>query len=216
MNKKDLKLIFELDSNSRASYSKIGKKIRMSEQLISYKIKSFQKKGVIQGVCPLIDYSRFSLLAFLVFFKVRFKSEQSYTKLLEELKGHENVLSIMESDGKYDLLVIFASKNPSSFNKKLKILVSDYPQLKDWMILTSVVDHHYLRNYLLGKDGESDVILGGDRDEVPVDDLDFYILHALIMGKRTILEIAEYARSSPKTILIHLKWLQEQHVLKGY
>ena len=75
------------------------------------------------------------------------------TKLLEELKGHENVLSIMESDGKYDLLVIFASKNPSSFNKKLKILVSDYPQLKDWMILTSVVDHHYLRNYLLGKGG---------------------------------------------------------------
>lgn len=216
LEKKELKLIYELDSNYRKPYSKIGKKIRMSEQLISHKVKSFVRKGIIEGYCPIMDYSRFGLLTFVVCFKVHYRSEQSFNKLINQLKEDDDITAIMECDGKYDLIVIFAAKNPSSFNKKLKKIVSENPELRGQTILTAVVEHYYLRDYLVGKDGEEDTIIGGDRDEIPVDTTNKKILTAIIEGKKKVVEIAKASDTTPKTALSRLKWLEKKEIIKGY
>lgn len=214
--KRDLKLLYELDANYRKPYTQVGKKLRMSEQLVSYKVRSFAKAGIIAGQYPLIDYSRFGLLTFIVFFKVHYRSEQNFRKLIELLKEHENVMTVIECDGKYDLLVIFAAKNPSSFNKKLKHLLSRNSELRDWMILTSVVEHHYFRDYLAGKEGGEDTVVGGDREETTLDAFHKEILKALIDGKKKVIDIAAALECTPKTVISRLKWLQQQNILRGY
>ncbi len=216
LQKKDLKLLYELDSNYRKSYTEIGKKVRMSEQLISYKVKSLVKEGIIQGYFPLIDYSRFGLLSFVVFFKVKYRSEQNFQKLITFLCAYETIILVIECDGKYDLMVMFLARNPSHFNKKLKQLVSINGELRDWTILTTVVEHYYLRDYLVDKEGQGDTIIGGDRDEIKIDQLNKDILSLLTQGRKKVIELALELKTTPKTIMARLKWLEQQNILRGY
>ncbi len=217
LHKKDLRLIYELDNNYRQTFTKIGKKIHLSEQLISYKVHSFEQKKIILGYTPNIDYSRFGYLTFIVFFKVHYTNEQSFDRLIHKLKTHENITSIIECDGNYDLLVTFATKNPSSFNKKLKQLVSENPkELRHHTILTTVVEHHFPRSYLINTEDRFDIILGGDREEIPLDATNQHIIHALLQGKKKIIDIAASLAITPKTALTHLHSLEHQQIIKSY
>lgn len=215
--KKDLRLLYELDCNYRKTFTQFGKKIRMSEQLVSYKIHSFEEKKIILDYLPNIDYSRFGYLTFIVFFKVHYINEQSFARLIHKLKQHENIISITECDGTYDLMVTFAARNPSSFNKKLKQLVSENPkELRHHTILTTVVEHHFPRSYLIESEDRYDTILGGDREEIPLDKLNLSLIKCLLAGKKKIIDIAQSLKITPKTALNHLKYLETQQIIKGY
>ena len=217
LNKKDLRLLFELDSNYRRPYSKIGRKIRMSPQLINYKVKSLFSEGAIISYFPLMDYSRLGYLGFRVFFNINYFSREKFLQMVEKIKGNGNIMSVMECDGRYDLMTLFVSKNPSSFNKSLRELIASHPkQLKNCTVLTTVVEHHFPRSYLVGKAPDRDIVIGGDRETMQFDETDKTILDALIKGKKSIVEISGAAKVTPKTALSRLKALEKRGVIMGY
>lgn len=217
LTKKDFSLIYELDSNYKETHSRIGKKIRISEQLVNYKVNSFIKRSIIQSNCPLIDYSRFGYLTFMVYFKVNYLNRESFDKLIERMKLNSDIIRIMECDGTYDLITIFAAKNPSSFNKMLKQLIAEnLRELKDRMILTTVVEHHSLRNYLIDKEPLEDTIIGGDREETLIDAVNKKILHSFLLGKKRVIDIAQEASVTTKTVISRIKWLENKEIIKGY
>lgn len=217
LSKKDIKLIFELDLNYRQPKSRIAKKIKMSQQLLNYKAKSLSTSGIIQSSYPLIDYSRFGLLGFRVYFKVNYHNRKTFKEMVNKIKTNDNVLSIMECEGSYDLMITFSTKNPSSFNKSLRELISENPKhLKNCMILTTVVEHHFPRNYLIGSKLSQDIVIGGDRDLIEIDEKNKKILQALSLGKKTIIDIAGFTKTTPKTIITRLRNLESQEIIKSY
>ncbi|HII16408.1 TPA: AsnC family transcriptional regulator [Candidatus Woesearchaeota archaeon] len=216
LEKKDLSLMYQLDANYRRSYAAIGKDIRMSEQLINHKIKRFSAEGIISGFRPLIDYSRFGLYSFIAFFRVSYQSEDAFNELIASVKKEQSVLSLMICDGSYDLAVRFAASNPSSFNKQFKRMLSEFPKLRVRMILTVVVEHQFLRDYLVKKQRPLDVVVGGDRPQLALEAADKAIITALAEGNRKTIELSKAAGISAKTCVVRLKKLEEQGVVKGY
>ena len=213
---KDIQLLYELDSDFTQPYSTLGKKTKMSQQLISHKINQFIKKKIIQHFFTLIDHSRLGYQAFTVFFNVHYHNRPSFETIIELIKQHENVLSIRECDGKYDLVVEFAAKNPSSFNKKLKQLTFSITELKERTILTNIVTHNYFRDYLLAKEDLREILIGGDREKIPLDDINLRILSELACGKKTIVKLSELIHISPKTILSRMRWLKNKQIIRGH
>jgi len=216
LKKKDFKLIFELDSDAAQPYSRLGKKIKMSSQLVSHKVSQFIKKKIIKNFYAVIDYSRLGYNSFTVFFNIHYHNRESFEKIIRQIQEHENVLNIKECDGKYDLVVEFAAKNPSSFNKKLKQLTFDISELKEKTILTNIVTHGYLKNYLSPNLQVADFIVGGDREEILLDSLDLKLLLKLSSGKKSIVEISKNLDVSPKTALSRKRELEKKKVIKGY
>ncbi len=221
LKKKDYQLLYELDANAALPYSLIGKKLKMSQQLISHKINQFAKKKIIQHFCTLIDYSKLGYHAFTVFFNVYYRNHESFEKIIKQIKQQENILSIKECDGKYDLIVEFAAKNPSSFNKKLKQLTFSIVELKERTILTNIVTHTYYKDYFLTKNHLAkkdlgDIIISGDREEMSLDSLNLKILSELALKKKKIVELSASLKISSKTILSRIKWLEQKKVIKGY
>jgi len=215
-SKKDMKLLFELDFNYRQPYSRIGRKIRMSQQLISYKVKTFTDEGLIIGAYPLIDYARLGYMSFRVYFKINYVNREKFQEMLDHMAKHPNITTIIECDGRYDLMCVFTARNPSSFNKKLRELVAAHPQhLKNFIILTTVVEHHYSRNYL-GVTERSDSIIGGDRELIKLDEKDKKLLRAVHEGRKGIVEMARAADIAPQTAITKLKELEKALVVKGY
>ena len=224
----DFKLLLELDKNCREPLSLIAKKIKISQQLTSYKIKNYLENKLILSFNPFIDYVRFGYLNFRVYLKINYLSEEKFNALLKILQEHPSITELLECGGKYDLIAVFATLSPSEFNKKLKELISKYPsQLRNYTILTTIVTHYYSRYYLINPSkgdvnlfrdpSRSDTLIGGDRSFLPIDEKDKKILELLRSDARIPnISIAKELKLDPKTIRQRINSLQEKTVVKAY
>ena len=52
---KERKILYELDNNSRQSFTKIGKKVGLHKNVVAYRIKRMKKIGVIRFFYTVID-----------------------------------------------------------------------------------------------------------------------------------------------------------------
>lgn len=215
---KDLRLLFELSENSRKPHSRIGKKIRISQQMVSYKLKHYLEEGVITSFYPLIDYSRFGYLSFKVSFKINYISRQRFLDLISTLSKEGDIVEITERGGKYDVILDFAARNPSSFNKTIKKIMLTNPQLKNHSILTTVVRHYFPRKYLIGEEKNTrGIIIGGDREPLVIDTIDRKVLFALQQNAvASSIEIAKNSGVNPKTVISRIKKLQKREIIKGF
>ncbi len=215
---KDLKLLSMLDLDARMPLSQIGKKIRLSQQLISHKIKRYMEDEIILSFYSLIDYAKFGYLNFRVFFKINYLSQEKFLDLIKNISKTGNVTEIVECGGRYDLLTVFSNRNPSQFNKQFKALISQNPkQLKNYDIATSVVSHYYPRAYLIEDKKEEDIIIGGDREIINIDELDKDILFYLNENSKTSsVLIANELEINPKTVVLRIKNMKKLDIIKGF
>ena len=52
---KDRRILYELDKNSRESFTQIGKKVGLHKNVVNYRIKRMQDKGIITNFYTVID-----------------------------------------------------------------------------------------------------------------------------------------------------------------
>ena len=52
---KDRKILYQLNINSRQSFSQIGKKVGLSKTVVDYRIKKLEKQEIIRNYYTLID-----------------------------------------------------------------------------------------------------------------------------------------------------------------
>ena len=57
---KDRKILYELDKNSRQSFADIAKKVRLSKEVVQYRVKRLQDEGYINYFSPTLVVIQFS------------------------------------------------------------------------------------------------------------------------------------------------------------
>ena len=224
----DFKFLVDLEKNCREPLSSLIKKTKLSKQLASYKLKNYIESGLILSFNAFIDYVRFGYLNFRVYFKINYLSEEKFRTLLKTLMEHDSIAGLIECGGKYDLIAIFAALSPSEFNKRLKELIAKNPaQLKNYVILTTVVTHYYSRTYFsqINKDALDlfrdntgfDTIIGGDRSFLTIDKKDNMILELLQSNARlSSVSLATKLKSDPKTVRLRIRALENRTIIKGF
>jgi Lrp/AsnC family leucine-responsive transcriptional regulator len=219
LKKRDKRLLYEYCRNSRRPFTVLARKSRMSQQLVSYKIKAMKEAGIITQSYPLIDYSMFGLLQFYVHFRINYRSRKSFQDLVSRIQRHESVVEVTVRSGHYDLIVTFMSKNPSSFNKTLRRLIEKNPdQLKNHIILTNVVSHYFPKKYMVGLEGSiKDSIIGGDREPAIITETDKKVLELLVKDARSrTVDIAAKVKINPRTVVAVIKRLKKVGILQGF
>jgi len=61
---KDRKILYQLDVDSRQSFSEIGKKVRLPKNVVSYRINRMIKAGIIKNFYSVIDASKLGYISF--------------------------------------------------------------------------------------------------------------------------------------------------------
>lgn len=224
----DLILLTELDKNCRSNLSLISNKSRFSQQVASYKIKRYLEDELILSFNSFIDYVRLGYLNFRVFFKISYLSQERFSTILNELQQYKCITGVIECEGKYDIIAVFAALNPSEFNKSLRELTAKYPsQLKNYVILTTVITHYYNRTYLTPDQKDmvnifrdpigSDVILGGDRSVQKISKKDLMILYLIQSNARVSSTLlSKKLKLDPKTIRSRINILKEKGLIKTF
>lgn len=213
-------ILRQLELNARIPFTKIGKKLRMSQQRVSYTVDSLIKKKIIEEFYTLIDYSKFDVINFRVYFKVSYRGEERFRKLIEYLKKEPSTSWIANCGGRYDLVCTFLAYNPSNFNKALKKIMRKFPkQLENYTILTTIVIRNFGRKYLFSNTNNLplDIVIGGDRKPEPLDYIELKMLSLLAENARiSAVEIANKLDITAKTVIKRINNLIKKEVIKGF
>jgi len=219
----DKRLLYFYGENCRLSLSKIAKKIRKSPQLVKYTINRLEKNEIIPFYYTVVDYSCFDMLLFKVYFKGGCSKSSELNLLVRKLMENPYVTSIYEIGGQYDLLVEFMAQNPSKFNKELKMLIKEHDELNNYDIIINVVSHLYPREYLIPRNKKpdeiaipSEIIVGGDRDKIVLNDKEKRILLAFVENpKIRLTSIASKLGINIKTVISVIKSLKSKKIIRA-
>jgi len=212
-------VLSRLELDSRVPFSRLGKKIRKSQQQVSYTVNSLIEKGIIQEFYTLIDYSKLDVLHFRVYFKVVYIDEKKFEELVNYLISEPHTSWVISCGGRYDLICTFFALNPSQFNKTLKAIIAKFPkQLQNYAILTTIVIRKFGRKHFFNNNIIiQEKFIGGDRKPEDIDRRDIKILNELSENARiSSVELGKKLNVTPKTVIKRIKKLCKKKVVLGF
>jgi len=134
---KDIKILSFLAVNSRTPLSEISKKVELSREAVDYRIKNYEKRGLVQGYRTIVDISKFGYYNYHLFLNLNSPSSKIEKNIFEKLKKYPFVRAIINFGGRFDLEIAFVSKNLQDLDKIINdILNSCGNYVRDYEILT--------------------------------------------------------------------------------
>lgn len=228
----DRKILFELDQNSRLSFSDIARTLKIPHDTVRYRIHSLEDRNIINKFHTAVDTSKLGFLMYEMFIKLITSSEKTIQKLLNFLIQKPFVTWITRVEGSYDIGIAFRISNPALLSAFVDELLENYSELIIKKTLQVNISCDFLgRDYLL-----SDLQLGkkitkksltphyssGATYPSKLDQVDLFILKKLGQSSRySAAEISRYLSShqislTSESVTSRIRRLEEDKIINGY
>src|SRR3989338_8014125 len=178
------------------------KKIGLSKDAVSYRIKQLQEEGIIRQFHTVIDVGKLGLISFRLYLKFQNTNQKKESEIIEFIKKQKNIPWCASFDGEYDLgiwVLVKSIKEMNSFWKELLDKYLNYISKKSLTIFTKV--SYFPRVYLLeGRNNDKEYVFITEPEKANIDSKDIEILQLL----------------TPNTVASRIKELQRKKVIIGY
>ena len=119
----DAKLINELLGDGRASLRSLAEDLDVSVTTVSNHLRDLEDEGVIEGYTPIVNYDA---LGYDVTAVIQLKVEGSaLPDITERLKEQNQMISVYEVTGDYDIIAIGKFQDTDGMNRQIKELLTD-------------------------------------------------------------------------------------------
>jgi Lrp/AsnC family transcriptional regulator for asnA, asnC and gidA len=213
---KDRKILYHLDLNSRQSFSQLGKKVGLYKEIVNYRIKRLQEKGIIVRFNTLIDTLKLGYTCMRFYLNFQYTTPEIKKEIIEHFVNFKRTQMVASPEGGIELCVFMLSKNVSeiySFWQKTLSNYSDY--FAKQIIAPFVGEKIYTKSFLIDeKDDRINLIVRRGGEIIDYDDLDFQILQLLAQNSRIpTMDIAKKLNITTITITKRIKRLIELGVI---
>lgn len=218
-SKKDLSLLYEIQNNARVPINKVAKKLHVSQQGLTYRLKKLQDSKCISQFYTIFDYARFGYHCFKVLLTLDHSKHDQFEALLRTLHEHHAVLSVAECGGKWDLIILFATKSAARLHKELEYLLTRFPEfLRKYTVLMVVATQELGRRYLVEFPlPRAPLIVGGEQEHVKIDTVDQHLMKEFYENPRnSYIHLAAKYHLNPKTVIKKTRALEEKGIIQGY
>jgi len=216
----DLIILSELEENARQPLSRLAKKLRISQQLLSYRLQVLKRWKILGGYYTQINFPMFGYTKYRTMVNISNYSQPKEKEILHFLMGHPNVQWIVECGGKWDFIINFVAKNVIQYDSFLCDFKNRFPrqiQNFDIIIVMQFIElgrAYFTKNH---RDVKELSVFGRDYEPVKTDRLDMQILGLLAEQARiTSSEIAAKLGTSPSAISSRIKKLVEKRIILGF
>jgi len=217
IDEKDRKILIELQKNSRASFSEIGKIVKLPKTVVAYRIKRLVDSGFLNLFCTIINKEKLDYIYARLFLKFQNFNEEIENKLLEFLKKKQSMHWVASLNGCYDFGITILAKNIKELNNIYSEIVykfSKYILDKELSIATEM--HYYSFKYIFGDKKFIKEEKNIDKNFKP-DRLDFKIINLIKQNSRLpLLDISDTLNITPQTVRTRIKQLEKNNILQGF
>jgi len=219
MDLKDKKILTILDQNARTPLSKIAKKVRLSKQVVDYRIKNMMKKNIITCFTIHCDLTKLGYTTFEVFLRFRNLGEKKEEEVIAHIVNHPFTKWVVESAGEWDLAFTLYARNLLEFESDIEELIgdiSDYVEKYQTSTVLSIQDS-YLKLLKKKDDFQTKPIRKQfvvDREIEKIDEIDIRIIQELQENARVnLVKIANKLNVSADIIRYRLKNLINKGII---
>ena len=222
LNVKDKKILYYLEQDARQSIRNLGKKVGLSKDVVSNRIKNLEEKGIIYNYYTVINTFKLDLTILRFYIKLQYVTSEIKKEIIVYfLKNkYSNVVAAIE--GSYDLVVIFTVKDIHEiyhFWEKTLDKFRDYFESYNFSLYYE--EHLYDYQFLLGNDPVENErmkqILSSSKEKIEIDKLDYEILSIIAPDARIpTIEIANKLKTTASIIHYRIKKLIDLGIILGY
>jgi Lrp/AsnC family leucine-responsive transcriptional regulator len=220
LDKKDYKILYQLDLNSRQSDAEIGRKVGLSREVVKYRIKNLIKKGVIERFYTIIDVAKLGLTSYKIYLQFQNLNKEKEKDIVNFFLNHPNFEWLGSCSGRWDMIIGIWAENIHQFNRIFMEFSDKYGQyIMNQAFTTTLGVLHYRKEYLINKKIATVpmVYFGGEPKKEKLDKIDTEILKVLANNARMpLVEIAEKVKTSPRVVGYRIKELQRKGVIQAF
>ncbi|MGV8151286.1 MAG: Lrp/AsnC family transcriptional regulator [Candidatus Woesearchaeota archaeon] len=215
LDAKDLAILRILDQDVRASFTEIGRRARLSKEVVQYRMKRLEEEKIITGYWTFIKYLQGSVYKILI--KNRNLSGKKKEEFIEYVKNHKIVSWFAEIEGNYDYLITIYTADDRNAVDFMKELLEKYGSFfKERHILkafeTNITNEKYL--YPKGEFKYEYKNKFSNRME-PKDETEDKMMRFLSLNSRIkYTEMAEKLKLTPEAIKYRFK--EVQRLIAGF
>ncbi|MBW2971443.1 AsnC family transcriptional regulator [Candidatus Woesearchaeota archaeon] len=215
LDAKDRKILSELDMDARQPISAIAKKVGLSKEVVNYRIKQLEKKGVIKGYYTVLNTSKLGLMFCRFFMRLQNVDIAKEKEIVKFANKYPQVCWVVSTKGPWDLVFVMLVKKINEFKGLCDEFSFKYgPHFQTRYVSIATKIHHLKHCYLYGTAEECEKVMGGDISDEPLDETDSKILEILARDARiSTLDIARRLNISPNTAKYRIKNLRESGVI---
>ncbi len=217
LDKKDRKLLYELDLNARLSIRQLARKIGLSQEAARYRISRLVEKKVILGFVTYLNFRKLGYFGYCVYCRYFNTTEEKKQEIKQYLKQEQKIYWVAEYGGKFDLSFSIFAKTPLEFDEILTSILNKYSNfLTDIILITKLDPHKYSRKYLV----EEKKVLKQekiDENQYKLNDIEKQVLKHLSTNARiSSADIARKINRPLSTVIYTIKKLEKNKIIGGY
>lgn len=192
----DKKILFELDRDGRASYSKIARNIGTTPQVVKYHVERLIEEGAIKNFWAFIDYDRAGYSFFWAYWlKFSGVSKEKVEEIFASFRENKYMPIVFRTEGWADVMICITTKDVFHHNEELSKL------FKQWGKYISMSEmcvglgfQQFPRTYLLERDNAEKIfyVSGGTNEVAKINETERKIMSVLQQDGR--MEFTELAK----------------------
>ncbi|UCD03110.1 MAG: Lrp/AsnC family transcriptional regulator [Candidatus Aenigmatarchaeota archaeon] len=218
---RDWKILYELDRNSRQSNSEIGKKVRLSKEVVKYRIDRMLESGVIIKFHTISNYFKLGIYKHKLYLRLKDIDKKKLDEIGQYFIEQRNTEWVVTCTGRWDMIVGFLVKNVNEFDVGIQNMMNKFSShIQEKAVTTTLHLVHHLREYLSQSESKERKPLVYHTSADPrekIDNMDREILKILANNARmSVREIAERLKTTPRTVQYRMKRMEKSGVILAY
>ena len=215
---KDKRILYQLETNSRQPLAYLAKNVGLSREVVDYRVKLLEKKGIIESYLTTIDFVRLGLIFCRTFYRYNHVSSDIEQHMVEYARKDPYVAWMALGDGDMNLAIVYIVNNLNLLEKHYyDFLLSFGNYFKNNLFSIAFKIYHFKHTYLYHIEDRIPLIVGTNKDAIIIDETDYKLMLILMKDPRiNIIDLAKQLKLSTKTANNRMKSLIENKIILGF
>ena len=216
----DKKILFKLDTNARATFSEIGKELKIGKNNVQYRVRRLLEDGVIKKFVTQYSLSTLGLFLGKMYIQLAGFDKKTEKEFYNYLINDKRISWVAKCEGRWDLMIGMYIENLKQLDSIKQDFFREYGRyVASYDVIFLIEGYTSQRTYLINKKMIPAQKIGEfiGIKKVQLDEKDKKILRLIANNARfDYLSISKKVGLNIKTVIKRIKNLEEMCVIQGY
>jgi len=145
IDEKDRKILSILSENARTPLTELAKKVGLTPEAVSYRVRRFEKTGLIAKYFLLLDYKKAQTQLYKALVYLKPLNEEKERELISLIGSNFFIFDYVKTLAPWQLEIDLEARDPEHYHEMMKIIVSQFSDLvKSYDTLFILKEHKFV------------------------------------------------------------------------
>jgi len=218
LDKKDKRLLSLLYHNSRMSFTKMGKVLKLSSSAVERRMRRLREEGVISLLFANINLLKLGLKSYRLYFNFNVMDQDTENEVMKLFKAYPRTAWGIICEGRYDVIWRINEKDEIDVEKAVYAMLEKFgDNISEKNVVATIYQEYLPWNKAFGTERRAAMPLERIVKVETVDAIDMRIMSALYRNAReTTVGLAKIVDLTPDAVQHRIKRLTGRGFILGY